>query len=86
MNKQTKAWIKMGLSLAISGLVGLFTGQIVDMVSASSNANKYVKMGAKAGGSLVGYYIGGQVTDCIINDVSNFVDLSDEDDEQEAGE
>lgn len=86
MTKKTKLWIKTGLSLAISGLVGLFTGQVIDMVAANSNADKFSKLGAKVGGSLVGYYIGDQVTDHILSGLQNFVDLDDEDDEMETDE
>lgn len=80
-------FFKAGLKMVVSGLVGLFTGAIVDTVSANATGTKIAKIGAKAGGALVGYYIGDKVTEHIMSDIEEMLpDNSSDDDEDDEEE
>jgi len=61
--------IKGIIKFAVGGLVEIFVGAVTNSVIGGVNGSRAAKLGAKAGGFLVGMYIGDQVSDYILKGV-----------------
>ena len=60
--------IKMGIRLVTTTLVEIFMGALTNSVISDVRGGKMAKLGAKAGGFLVGMYLGDEVANYICDD------------------
>lgn len=57
--------VKTAIRFVVGGLVEIFVGAVTNNVVGGVEGSKAAKLGAKAGGFLVGMYLGEQVADHI---------------------
>lgn len=65
------------VTFAVTGLVELFTGAVVNAVIKNVDGGRFARFGAKIGGALVGLVIGDRVSDYVCNamdDISKTID------------
>lgn len=65
-NAKKEKLVKEIIKFAVGGLVELFVGALTNSVVGRVEGTKIAKLSAKAGGFLVGMYIGDQVSEYII--------------------
>lgn len=66
-NEKSKKFrgIKLGIQIVVTTLVEIFVGAATNSVLHDVTGGKIAKLGAKAGGFLVGMYMGDKVSDYI---------------------
>lgn len=64
-------YIKTAIRFAVGGLVEIFVGAVTNNVVGGVEGSKVAKLGAKAGGFLVGMYIGDKVADHICEGIDS---------------
>lgn len=75
--KKVISTVKTVIRFAVGGLVEIFVGAVTNNVVGGVRGTKIAKLGAKAGGFLVGMYIGEQVSDYICNSIDETVEEFD---------
>ena len=63
--------VKLAIGLGVGGLVELFTGAGINSVINNVEGGKWAKLGAKAGGYLVGAYVSDKVTGYICDTIDD---------------
>ena len=63
--------IKTVIRFAVVGLVEIFIGAATNSIVGRVDGSRTAKLGAKAGGFLVGMYIGDQVSNYICDEINN---------------
>ena len=71
--KSPMKYVKTAIRFAVGGLVEIFVGAVTNNVVGGVEGSKLAKLGAKAGGFLVGMYIGDQVAEHICDGVDDIV-------------
>lgn len=69
--------VKTIIRFAVGGLVEIFVGAVTNNVVGGVEGSKIAKLGAKAGGFLVGMYIGDQVSEHICDQIDSAMDELD---------
>ena len=69
--------VKTIIRFAVGGLVEIFVGAVTNNVVGGVEGSKIAKLGAKAGGFLVGMYIGDQVSEHISDQIASAMDELD---------
>ena len=75
-------FIRLAISVAVTTLVEVFVGAATNGVMHNVDGGRLAKMSAKAGGFLVGMWLGGQVSDYVCDNIDNTLSDIDEIKEQ----
>lgn len=78
MDKEKFKVVKVVIKFVAAGLVELFTGAAISSVMNNVEGGKIPKIGAYAGGALVGLMVGDQVGDFLCNELDEFCEDIDE--------
>lgn len=63
--------VKTVIRFVVGGLVEIFVGAATNAITGRVNGSRPAKIGAKAGGFLVGVYLGDQVSNYICGEIDN---------------
>lgn len=71
-----KFGVKDVVSLAVTGLIELFTGAVINHVVGDTDGGRLAKFGAKAGGVLLGLWIGDKTSDYICEEIDKYYEIA----------
>ena len=78
MNKETKDKVKTVVRFVVMGLVDLFASAAISNVVDRMDGPKIAKLGAKAGGALVGMAVSDKVADYVCDQFDEISDAVEE--------
>ena len=76
-NKERLGKVKTVIRFVVGGLVEIFVGAVTNSVTSNIEGGKIAKLGAKAGGFLVGLMISDQVSDYICGEIDDTMEELD---------
>ena len=67
-------YVKLGVKIAVGTLVEIFFGAVTNSVLGEVKGGKLAKLGAKAGGGILGAYAGVKIGDYICDEIDELTD------------
>lgn len=77
-SEERMKYVKIGVECAVGGLVEMFMTAFTKNLLGSVGGSKLARLGVKAGGFLLGMYIGGKVSESVCDSIETTMNMLEE--------